>query len=394
MSNTIRHLTVIFNIDIGNKAGGAERFGLELCRQLDAGVFAKSLCVFWQTGSATEEKHIKLLESEGISCFFATTRADAMNSADFFKGIASLVARQKQRAFDVIHAHHEGGALAGLLMRRFDRRQNRPGIVLRTAHSPLPNEWGIGPVHAFLRLAVSGILFPAWLDAEIPVADWYASLLNQRLVSRALKRPVTVIPNACSLVLVPVRNRANITPPIIGSVGRLMPQKQYHVLIAAMPRILAAFPEAQCELVGEGDLRASLEIQAQQLGVQQHVKFLGQCDDAIEIMQRWNAFVSPSLFEGIPTVMLEAMAGGVPVIASNIPGSSDLIKDGQSGWLTEPGNLDALADAVIDALENPDRAEAYARAAQIILPRFSIQTVAKQYEALYQQLLVRRNVRN
>ena len=133
---------------------------------------------------------------------------------------------------------------------------------------------------------------------------------------------------------------------LLGSAGRLTWQKGFEHLLAAMPAILAAHPDAHLVLAGDGELREDLERQAADCGIADRCHFLGFRDDMPGIMAALDVFVLPSLAEGMPMVLLEAMAAGVPVIATCIPGVVDLIEDGVDGLLVPPRDAGALSRAI------------------------------------------------
>ena len=375
-------LHIISSFDIGATAGGAELAALELCRHLNRDEVTPIVCIFWSSGTPIERDWQDILIRENIHWFAATPVGMHRNSNDYFKGVAEILRWCKQNPVDIIHAHHEGGALAAILAKSLGRNY----AAIRTLYVPLHQEWGIGLVHFIFRHVFSRFLFPALLDAEIPVSPWYAKLLLQRWVTHWVKPNIHVIHNARRLDVQPV------IPPegkawLIGNVGRLTAQKQQAVLIDAMPKVLSVFPKIILEIVGEGELHESLLKQAQRLNIAAHIQFLGQRADVIALMRHWRAFVLPSAWEGLPIVLLEAIAQGTPVVASDIPGNSDLIQHERTGWLVQEGDPNALADAILDALKHPKLALDYAQSAQSILPQFSIEACVAKYQTLYHQLL-------
>ncbi len=105
-------------------------------------------------------------------------------------------------------------------------------------------------------------------------------------------------------------------------------------------------------IVGDGELREELLGLTKLLNLTDYVSFLGLKDNVPSILKNFDLFVLSSLWEGLPTVVMEAMVCSVPVIATNIPGTRELIEDGKTGFLVEPQNIDGLANKVIEVLEN------------------------------------------
>jgi glycosyltransferase involved in cell wall biosynthesis len=117
-------------------------------------------------------------------------------------------------------------------------------------------------------------------------------------------------------------------------------------------------PEARLLIAGDGEHRASLERRAAELGLGAAVRFLGRCEAARVrgLLRRAHALVVPSIYEGMPLVVLEAMEAGVPVIASAVSGIPEVVEDGGTGWLVPPEETDALTDALAEAWTDPAEA--------------------------------------
>jgi len=131
--------------------------------------------------------------------------------------------------------------------------------------------------------------------------------------------------------------------PVVGAIGRLVPQKAMHVLIDATPALLEAHPALRVLIVGDGPLRADLEAQAARLGVAHAVRFAGYQEDVVSAYAAMDVFVLPSRDEGFGLVFLEAMAVGVPVVGTRVIGSEDAVEDGVTGLLVPYADPAALA---------------------------------------------------
>ncbi len=143
---------------------------------------------------------------------------------------------------------------------------------------------------------------------------------------------------------------------VILTIGRMTEQKGYGFLLQAAPRILASYPQARFIWVGDGPLESELRGQAEELGIANSIRFVGGSSDVGRLMASSDLLVLPSLFEGLPLVILEAMAIGIPVIATEICGTCEVIVDSVSGRLVEPGNPLAIAEAIVQALDQPQLA--------------------------------------
>jgi glycosyltransferase involved in cell wall biosynthesis len=176
--------------------------------------------------------------------------------------------------------------------------------------------------------------------------------------------------------------------PVVGAIGRLVPQKAMHVLVDATPALLQADPATRVLIVGDGPLRADLEAQAARLGVAHAVRFAGYQEDVVSAYAAMDVFVLPSRDEGFGLVFLEAMAMGVPVVGTRVIGSEDAVDDGVTGLLVPYANPAALAAAVRGILESPELARRLREAATDRVRRvYSREQCAAQVEALYRELL-------
>ena len=135
--------------------------------------------------------------------------------------------------------------------------------------------------------------------------------------------------------------------------ARLVWFKGLHILIAAMPNILKAKPNTTLIIIGDGPLRADLETQARDLKVDQNVLFLGERSDVIELLSVLDIFVLPSVSEGMPITILEAMVAAKPVVATKVGGIPELIRDGETGFLVPSDEPVSLALATIKLLGDP-----------------------------------------
>lgn len=203
-----------------------------------------------------------------------------------------------------------------------------------------------------------------------------------------------MIPNALSEPYLGLARKNRLQPRplnngpkfIITSVGRITRLKGYQYLIRAMPAILHQLPEAELWLIGDGPELPHLKRIAKKLGVNGKIRFLGQQQNVSDWLQKTDVFVLPSQVEAMPTVILEAMACGVPVIASNLPGLQDIISDGRTGWLVPPAQPQALAAKVVVALTEPDLRDSIRRASLELIEKYSINKIAVDYYEIYQQL--------
>jgi glycosyltransferase involved in cell wall biosynthesis len=167
---------------------------------------------------------------------------------------------------------------------------------------------------------------------------------------------------------------------LIATAGRLSPEKGQNFLLEAMPKMIASRSDVMLLMFGEGPKGKRLRAAASELGCAQHVRFPGFVDDFASLARDVDVFVLPSLAEGLPNVLLEAMAASRPVVATKVGGIVDLLVDGQNGLLVPPADSDALASAILRLLSDRELAARLGRCAQeTVRDSYSF---ARQFELL------------
>jgi glycosyltransferase involved in cell wall biosynthesis len=176
---------------------------------------------------------------------------------------------------------------------------------------------------------------------------------------------------------------------VVGSVGRLVTQKDPLSFVQVARRVSNDFPETAFVWVGSGPLHAEVEAQASAHGVP--LRLLGHREDAWLIMQAFDVFVLSSRYEGLSFALLEALALSLPVVATDVVGNRDVIRDQVSGLLVPPNAPEATADAVTSLLRDPQRAMDLAAAGrQEVVREFSLERMLDEHQALYEELYTRR----
>jgi glycosyltransferase involved in cell wall biosynthesis len=171
-------------------------------------------------------------------------------------------------------------------------------------------------------------------------------------------------------------------------VGRLAAQKATDLLVDAWEAVLRKHPSSQLVFVGDGQQRAMLEARTMQAGLAGFVVFTGQVDNVDDYLRAADIFVLPSTTEGMSIALLEAMAVGLPVVASRVSGTVDVIKHGENGLLFEPGNRAGLTDCIISLIESPNRqTKLGSQARKTVEQHFNLDRTADRYVTLYRSLL-------
>jgi len=175
---------------------------------------------------------------------------------------------------------------------------------------------------------------------------------------------------------------------ILMTVGRLHKQKGHCYLIQAVSKVRKEFPKVKLLLTGEGEEENNLKKLVKSLDLTNKVIFAGLSSDIEEILPIAELFILPSLWEGFPNALLEAMAAGKPVVATQVGGIPEIVVHGETGVLIPPRDTDALAIAIIDLLQNKLKAKNMGEAGRIRAgKRFSIYKMIEKTENLYQELL-------
>jgi glycosyltransferase involved in cell wall biosynthesis len=171
---------------------------------------------------------------------------------------------------------------------------------------------------------------------------------------------------------------------VIGCVANLRPVKAHAVLLDAMPTVMNRWPDLVLALVGDGECRTELGRQAVRLGIEQRIVFAGNRSAPVNWHAAFDISVLTSFSEGFPNTVIEAMAAGKPVVATDVGGTADAIRDNGNGILVPAGAVEPIAAALSSLLEDPERASAMGRAGrEEAQARFSAATVVPKLEALY-----------
>jgi glycosyltransferase involved in cell wall biosynthesis len=176
--------------------------------------------------------------------------------------------------------------------------------------------------------------------------------------------------------------------PLVGVVAQLKPEKGLGTFLEAAARVSPLLPNVHFLVVGDGPLRGELEALAERLDLDRHVRFVGYRSNARALVELLDVLVVPSLSEGAPLVVLEAMAAGIPVVASAVGGIPEQIRHEREGLLFPPGDSTALGDALLGLLRNPARARHLGEAGRRrSASEFSHAIMVRRVEAVYRTAL-------
>ncbi|MHB8066899.1 MAG: glycosyltransferase [Desulfobaccales bacterium] len=286
------------------------------------------------------------------------------------------------------------------LARLWRRLQKTPPDLLLCL-TALPNIWGrvlgrwssVPLVVGNVRGLLPGVQFERWLW---PLADHI--LCNTHSIPPILNSDckicasrVTVIPNGVDTDFFRPPQRTQAGEPIILSVARMVPEKDHETLIRAFRLALADHPDTQLWLVGDGPLKPAMEQLVQQTLPPGRVRFLPGRADLRPLLEQASLFALSSRHEAFPNVVLEAMAMGLPVVATTVGGLPELVIPGETGWLAPSGNAPALAAAMSQLLGDSKTRQAMGRAGRKrVEQNFSLEVMVRRHEEVFKTLLAQK----
>ena len=305
-------------------------------------------------------------------------------------GIAYRLAKALRKIRpDVVHTHKYKDSFIGTLVAR------SLGIpyVVRTVHG-LPEPFmGLRNAKMVAYTAADRLMTGWFVDRVVAVS----SDIEKVLIGMYGSNRVSCIHNGIDLEAVRVttsreafRRKWQIPEDavVIGTVGRLVPVKGHAILLDATRILQASIGNVALVLVGDGPLRKDLEANAKRLGLEKSVIFAGQQDQSYDFMNMMDVFVLPSLHEGIPMVVLEALALQRPVVATRVGGIPEVIEHGQTGFLAEPSDASSLARLLQRLVEDLPMAVSIGKAGRTrVEEKFTARTMAGKTAELYEQVL-------
>jgi len=337
-----------------------------------------------------EGNFLNLAEAKGIPLRIIPTFGRRIDPLRDLITLVSLFRLMRRERPDIVHTHT---AKAGALGRVAARLAGVP-VVVHTFHGSVFDGY-FGPSVARFFQWIERIL-ALGTDTIVAVSERVAADLAERKI--APRKKIEVVPLGLELGRFQdvqqrrgeLRRELGVPPRarLVGSVGRLVAIKDLGTLLRSMVQLSATQPDAILLVVGDGPDRPALEMEARRLGLGSGARFLGFRDDLERIYADLDVAVNCSLNEGTPVALIEAMASGVPVLATAVGGTPDLLEEGRLGRLVPPGDPKALACALAESLSGgDDSAEKAALARRSVLQRFSLERLLGDLDRLYLRLL-------
>jgi sugar transferase (PEP-CTERM/EpsH1 system associated) len=370
MDNSTDRVSVVHLVS-GLNIGGLEMVVLNLARFRNRDQF---------------DLHVLCLEEAGLlaPAFAALdVPVESLGCARLPKGrtLLRLTKRLRQLSPDVLHTHNMNPHIFGVLAARLARV---PAVV-HTKH---------GRNYPDRRVAVFRNWFAScFTDRVVTVSEDAATVVRE--IERVPGRKVHVIRNGIDLERFAfVRRNEDRSGKHAVHVARLNISKDQTTLLEAARIVADAEPEFRLTIVGDGPKREELISLKEKLGLGAHVCFAGERDDVHRFLCDADFFVLSSVEEGIPLTILEAMATGLPVVATRVGGNGEVVIPDETGLLVEPRSPQFLAEAILKLIRNPAGTRQMGLASRLRVEReFNMRDVAQSYESLYLQCCAtRRNV--
>jgi glycosyltransferase involved in cell wall biosynthesis len=354
--------------DLG--VGGLPQVVVNLCKATDKSLFDISVLCLRDLGEFASE-----IEKMGIPVFLLPQRKNNIDYFAFLK-VAKLLRREK---IDVIHTHNTQPFIDGTI----GALMSGVKTIVHTEHGrTFPDK--------------RRYMFAEWLMSHFAVKvvgvseNTSQNLIKYERISP--KKVITIINGVTGAQFdINIDKEKKMKElgiksegPILGVGARLVKLKGISFLLQAMPAIVEIFPSINLIIAGGGDYENTLKKEVQTLGIQKNTLFVGPRLDFPELLKLFDLFILPSLSEGLPMALLEAMAAGCPIIATNVGGIPMAIKHGENGSLIEPGNAHVLSSEIIKLLHDNELRNSYVKKGrEVFMKNFSADVMIEKYQRLY-----------
>ena len=357
--------------------GGAELHLLTLCRYLKR-LGVEVLVAYLKEGRGSRSLHSDFAAA-GIPVFYL-----GGEGVGLVRPWLRLRCLLKQEKPDILHTHLPRADLLGFLM----RRSGFSGSWVCSVHDIHTKSW-----RGRWALPLFG---PVWRRADKVIAI-------SEVVKNWLMQDYGLLPERVCVVYYGIEPERWISPtkdlrsewgffrkPVVGTIGRLEPRKGHDILIQAMPSIVQQFPQTILLIAGHDPwgYRQVLERMVAQLGMNDHVRFLGFQDDVLSFMHAIDVFAFASRSEGFGQVVIEAMAAGKSVVVSRIAPLTEIVVDGKTGLWAEPEIPESFAEKILWLLSHPEEAKAMGqRGKERVCTLFSASRMAEETVRIYETVL-------
>lgn len=359
--------------------GGLERVVVQLCTQLDKHLFTPAVCCIHFKGELAFE-----LESQGIRIFNLNSRKPDYLA---FKKILSVIDEFKPL---IVHTHNINASIDGIIASIIKKIP----VKIHTDHARMfPDKF---------RYMLAERIVSCFVNRIIAVTE--ETKQNLIRFEKIGSKKIQVIHNGISRIGLRTKSQNELTRKelglsqfqfIIGTVVRLEMQKGLIYLIKAFPQILLEFPDSYLLITGQGSQYETLRQEAKNLGIEKNVKLIGPKLEICEIFNILDIYVLPSVWEGLPMSLLEAMSCQRPIVATKVGGIPQAIIDGESGILVPPASSSSLALAICALLkDNSLRTRLALGARQRFEKEFTVTKMIQAHQSIYLNCLCKKRILN
>jgi len=351
----------VAHIAFSLQTGGMERLLVEFARRADRHRF--QLNFFSLTGRGAPGDDIQAL-GWPVHC---------LGKASGFRWnvVRRLAAAFRRDGIRIVHTHNSGAMIYGAVAARL------AGVpaVIHTRHG---QRFGASRRQHWTFAAVSRLI-----DRVVGVSEDSAQQCIREGVPASRVRTIW---NGIDLTRFAYHGSKAGGPAVL--VARLVPEKDLPTLLQAVARLVRQEPAFRLQVVGDGPCMPEARQTIEQLGISEQVRLLGERRDVPDILREASLFVLPSRTEGISLTLLEAMASGLPVVATRVGGNAEVVQHGRTGWLVPAGDAVQLADAIHRCWRAPDESRRFGRSGRERVERhFDVDRMVGQYEDMYREIL-------
>ena len=369
----------VMQATFGMSIGGMERVIADLCRYVDPERYRFTVCCLSVRGPLADE-----VEADGIPVIYCENQT---RFGKYLRGfeLGRLLRRER---VDIVHTHNTTAFIDGLI----GARLAGVPIMVHTDHCknyPIERRWMMAE-NVASRLVDKVVAVSNHTREELL---HYEGLSPDKVA--VIHNGINPRPPIGPAGVAALRKEFGFAPDqfVVGTVGRLEPQKGLDLLLASVPVVAAAHPSARFMIVGGGSLEAELKEQARALGILDRVIFTGWRTDAVALMEMFDCFVQSSNFEGLPMVLLEAMSLAKPIIACAVGGVPEVVEHEHTGLIVHTRSPKDFGHAVTRLISDRELTTRFGRHARSSYEeRYTAQAMASAYQQLYEQFLDQKKV--
>lgn len=359
-------MQVVLNLD----CGGLEKLVIDLAETFNKTGFKTTICCLDKFGKLADQA-----KARGIELVLVGKKCGIDVTLPF--RLANIL---KQERIDVVHTHNMSPLFYGTLAARL----SRVPVIINTRHgrakkSMVSYVWNMNDA----IIAISE-------DAKREMLKWNRIDTKK---TRVIYNGIDIDKYSNNQDGNEDKKALNIEPStfVFGTVARLSPEKDQFTLIDAFSKVVNKIDDAKLIFIGDGILKEELVKYASKLGISDKVMFLGFRDDVYKVLPIFDIFGLSSLTEGISLTLLEAMAAGLPIVATNVGGNPEVIVNGTTGILVPPKRPVEMAEAIYNLLSDKKLAREMGEAGKRrVFEKFTLTRMSEEYIDLYKTCLIRR----